>query len=158
MKNWILIVIMLTLQLALFAHKDTPIKLSKEGKLIGLPEKYSNAEFDRATFTLAINDKKIIIPECIKDFFKNYKEYDITFSASWYHDPGLIPYYIHMDIVTSENPYGCGVLFNLETLEIFQITKPEVKINERGQNMYLLNEQKISKECRKSILESITKR
>jgi hypothetical protein len=63
-----------------------------------------------------------------------------------------------MDIVTSENPYGCGVLFNLETLEIFQITKPEVKINERGQNMYLLNEQKISKECRKSILESITKR
>ncbi len=63
-----------------------------------------------------------------------------------------------MDIVTAENPYGCQVLFNLETLEIFQITKPEIKINENGHNMYLSNEQEISEECRKSILESITKK
>ncbi|HEY9084129.1 MAG TPA: hypothetical protein VIN73_12415 [Vicingaceae bacterium] len=38
MKNLILTTILLTMQLASFAHQDTPIKLTKEGKLIGLPE------------------------------------------------------------------------------------------------------------------------
>jgi len=94
MKKLILIAILLTLQLASFAHQDTPIKLTKEGKLIGLPEKYSNAKFDSLTFTLTINDKQIIIPDCIKEFFKNYKGYNITFSASWYHDTELSIIYI----------------------------------------------------------------
>lgn len=158
MKKLILIAILLTLQLASFAHQDTPIKLTKEGKLIGLPEKYSNAKFDSLTFTLTINDKQIIIPDCIKEFFKNYKGYNITFSASWYHDTELLPHYIHMDIFTVENPYGCQVFFNLETLEIFQIFKPEIIFNKDETNRYLFNKQVISEECNKSILDSITKK
>lgn len=156
MKSWILIAIMLTFQLPLFAHEDTPIQLSKEGKLIGLPEKYANAEFNRATFTLAINDKQIIIPECIKEFFKDYKDYDISFSASWYHNSELLPHYIHMDITTAENPYGCQVFFNLETLEIYQVNKPGVISKKGYPRFYTVNEQIISEECRKSVLNSIT--
>ncbi len=156
MKIWIFTAILLTMQFVSFAHKDTPIELSKEGKLIGLPERFSNAHFDSSTFTLRINDKQIIIPECVKEFFKDYEDYKIRFSASWYHDPELLPHYIHLDIVNAEHPYGCQIFFNLETLEIFQIHKPEMIFNKGEPNRYLFNEQEISEECHDMILNSIT--
>jgi hypothetical protein len=122
-----------------------------------LPEKYSNARFDRATFTLTINDKQIIIPECVKEFFKDYQDYEIEFSASWYHDPELLPHYIHMDIITDENPYGCQIFFSLETLQIFEINKPKMILMGNA-NRYLFNKQEISAECQENILNSITKK
>lgn len=155
MKSWILSTILLLLSIASIAHTDTPIKLSEKGKLIGLPEKYSVAKFDRSTFTLTINHKQITVPECVKEFFKDYKYYKIEFSASWYHDPELMPHYIHMDIVTAENPIGCQIFFNLETLEIFQIAKPVMKPKRNKPIQYLFNEQEISAECRKLIQDSI---
>jgi len=80
----------------------------------------------------------------------------IVFSASWYHDPELLPHYIHMDIVTAENPFGCQIFFNLETLEIFQIMKPEMSFKPDESIRFSINEQEIPEECRNSILNSIT--
>lgn len=157
MKIWILTAIILTMQMISFAHQDTPLDLRKDGRIKGLPEKYSSAQFDGLTFTLRINDKQIIIPECVKEFFKNYKDYRITFSASWYHDPELLPHYIVMDIVSAYHPYGCQVFFDLETLEIFQIWKPEIGLNKSVPNSSLSNEQEISEECHETIMNSITK-
>lgn len=88
----------------------------------------------------------------------DYQNHIITFSASWYHDPEILPHYIHMDIITAENPYGCQVFFNLETLEIFQISKPEMVFNEDKPNRYFFNEQEISDDCRKIIWNSISKK
>ncbi len=155
MKNWIISTILLLLSLASIAHTDTSIELSKDGKLVGLPEKYTVATFDSSTFTLTINNKQIIIPECVKEFFKDFEDFKINFSASWYHDPDLTPHYIHMDIVTAGNPFGCQIFFELETLEIFQITKPKMKLQKNKPNQFSFNEQEISEECRKSIHNSI---
>lgn len=158
MKILTLVLVFLSVQFNSFAHQDTHLEVESNGKLIGLPEKYSIAHFERSTFTLTINDRQIVIPECVKQYFKDYQNYAIVFSASWYHDPELLPYYIHIDIITFENPRGCQIFFNLETLEIFQILKPEIIFSEEGPNRYLFNEQEIFVECQKEISNSITKK
>jgi hypothetical protein len=154
MRKILLLSFLLTLQLMSFAHQDTTIELSQDGTLVGLPGNYSNAKFDIETFTLSINNKQIVVPDCVKEYFINYENYNIRFAASWYHDPDLLPNYIHMDIITPENPNGCQIFFNLDTLEIFQIAMPEV-VRKDGANLYLFNEQYIGDECQTAILNSI---
>lgn len=144
--------------LVVLSHEDTPIKLNKDGSLEGLPEKYSPARFDSTTFTLTIGKNSIVIPECIKDYFKHYKDYQISFSSSWYHYSETLPDYIHLDIVTEEEPYGYQIFFNLETLEILLIYKlEEMKYFEGKTYALFFNEQVISEECHDAISNSIVK-
>lgn len=152
MKNLIILIFCVLQSFALLAHQDTPIKLKDDGTLKGLPEQYSNANFDINSLTLSIGENKIVIPNCVKHLFMDDEIYQIHISASWYHDTELLPHYIHLDI------NGYQVFFNLETLEIFQIWNSEMVVIENQGNEYKFNEQEISDECRTEITNSITKR
>jgi hypothetical protein len=152
MKNLVIFFFCIIQSLALLAHQDTPIKLKDDGTLKGLPEQYSNPTFDLNTLTLCIGENKIIIPECVKSIFMDDQIYLNHISASWYHDPEFLPHYIHIDI------NGYEIFFNLETLEIFQIWRPEMLFKDNQENKYEINEQEISDECQTVILKSITKR
>ena len=136
------------------AHEDTPILLKENGKLVGLPDQYGNAHFDTSTFSLTIGNKKILIPDCIKDHFKHYSDYTISFASSWYHDTAMLPPYIHLDIVTKEEPYGYKIFFDLSTLKIYEIWNPIVTIDNKT-NIYDFNEIEIPKECQIKISEAI---
>jgi hypothetical protein len=105
----------------IFAHEDTPITLDSSGTLIGLPKQYGQAHFDKTTFTLRIGNKKISLPECLKEKFNEYPHYEFTFSASWYHEIDLLPNYINLKMISIKEDYGHEVLFNLETLDIIKI-------------------------------------
>ena len=152
MKKLLILAFCFIQSFALLTHRDTPIKLEDDGTLIGLPEKYSNPRFDLNTLTLCIGAKKIIIPECVKNIFMDDKAYLNHISASWYHDPELLPHYIQIDL------NGYQIYFNLETLEIFEIFRPEMVIAENQANEYKFNEQEIPAKCQTEISNSIEKR
>ena len=153
MKNIILIIFYFLQSFIVFAHQDTSIKLEKDGGLKGLPKKYDSASFNRFTFTLKIGKNSITIPDCVIGNFKNSTKYDISFSASWYHDPELLPHYIHLDIITEESPLGYQIFFNLETLEIFQISKPKIILKENQPSQYFFNEIEIVEDCKIEIFK-----
>lgn len=152
MKKLCYLILLLSLSLTAHAHQDTPIKLEKDGSLTGLPERYGMASFDRNTLTLRIGKNRISLPDCVTEIFSHLDEIDISFSASWYHDPELMPLYIHMDIHSAGASNEYQVFFNLETLEIF-----EINLVGFLPDQYSREEQDISKECQRSILNAIIK-
>ena len=155
MKTYLLAFLFLIAGLYASAHEDTKIFLTKEGKLVGFPKKYDNAEFDSTTFTLRINDKQIVVPECVSVYFRKYQNYTLNFSASWYHEQYVIPYYLCMEIVFGEHKKGFQILFNLETLEIFQISDIEYNFH-NSEPLPQTHDIPISRECHREILNSIS--
>ncbi len=151
MRNIILFLSLIVLPFSGIAHEDTPLKLMADGRLIGLPEKYDAAYFDMESFSLCIGKKKIVVPECLTAYFENYQNYDVSFSASWYHDTELLPFYIHMELVSADEPYGYELLFNLETLEIFKVSKGKVVLAEGRAHLYRSSTLEISNECQQQI-------
>ena len=150
---------------SVLAHEDTPIKLKKNGALVGLPEKYSPASFSTSDFTLKIKNRKIRIPECVTSFFTQMDNPTFSFSASWYHSNPILPDYDplpdYMSMIISSsfgNQSNVQVLFNLETLEVFEINILQENVTVDGTD-YLLyyNKQEISEQCRQEILNSISK-
>lgn len=156
MKVFILITLFVISGLNALAHEDTPIVMEDDGTLVGLPSKFGKAHFDTASFTLAIGNKKIEIPDCIKEHFKHYQNYTITFAASWYHDDIVwLPNYIYLNIKTDEEPEGYNIFFNLETLEIFDLWKPTLEKVAPNTLKHSSNEIQLSDKCRRKISESI---
>ena len=149
---------------SVFAHEDTPIKLKKDGTLVGLPEKYSPASFSTSDFILKIGNRKISIPECVTNFFTEMVDPTFSFSASWYHSKPILPDYkpfpdyMSMIISSSDgNQSDVQVLFNLETLEVFEINilRENVTIDGTSYSLYY-DEQEISEHCKQEILKSIS--
>ncbi len=142
-----------------FSHEDTPIMLKKNGALVGLPEKYSPASFDRSGLILDVGNKRIIIPDCVSRHFAGDRNLTFTFAASWYHCSELLPNYISLVVSSGQNQTDIQILFNLETLEIFEINKLQENVTVDGVNYSLyFNEQEISENCKEEIFNSITKK
>jgi hypothetical protein len=159
----ILIVFLIFCTTCVFGHEDTLIKLKKDGTLVGLPEKYSPATFSTTDFILEIGNRRISLPECVTSFFANMDDPTFSFSASWYHSKPILqdyeplPDYMSMVISSSnDNQSDIQVLFNLETLEVFEINILQENVTVDG-TRYLLyyNEQEISQHCEQEILNSI---
>src|SRR5690554_2194681 len=150
-----ILILFLLFTASVFAHEDTPIKLKKNGTLVGLPEKYSPASFSTSNLILEIADRKIRLPYCVTSYFSEFDDQTFSFSASWYHSkPNLpdyepLPDYMLMIVSSSvDNQSDVQVLFNLETLEVFEINilQEEVTVDGTGYSLYY-NEQEISKAC-----------
>jgi len=160
----ILILFLLFSASNVFPHEDTPIKLKKNGTLVGLPEKYSPASFSTKELILEIGNRKINLPECVTRFFSNMDEPTFSFSASWYHSKPILPDYEplpdYMSMIISSsvgNQSDVQVLFNLETLEVFEINILQENVTVDGTNYSLYyNKQEISEQCKKEILNSIS--
>jgi hypothetical protein len=99
------------------AHEDTIIKL-KGTKLVGLPEQYAPAEFDRETFRLRIGRHERILPPLLQGFFE--EPHDLRFTASWYHDSQTLPLYIVIEIRPKNKDFHFELLLNLDTLELIE--------------------------------------
>lgn len=162
----ILILLLFFSTSSVFPHQDTPIKLKKNGTLVGLPEKYSPASFSTSNFILEIADRKIRIPNCVTSYFTEMDDPTFSFSASWYHSKPILtdyeplPDYMSMIISSSDsNQSDVQVLFNLETLEIFEINmlQENITVEGTGYSLYY-NEQEISKACEQEVLNSINEK
>ena len=147
-------------------HQDTPIKLKKNGTLVGLPEKYSSARFNNSDYILEIGNKSFDIPECVTRYLTELKNPTFSFSASWYHSkpdlPGYEPLPDYLSLIASpkvSDQSDVQILFNLETLEVFEINIIEENVTVNGVD-YLSydNEQEIAESCKEEMKNSISKK
>src|SRR5687768_8645278 len=83
-------------EVSLWGHEDTTLKLDGK-RIIGLPEAYQPAELDVHGF-LQIGDKRLRFNPFMKEVFSDSRRYDIVISASWYHDPKILPPYMSLNV------------------------------------------------------------
>jgi len=88
------------------AHKDRPIELTSAGELRGLPKQYQPARLelsntDQGRVSLQLGKASTVFPECISQFFRRADRNRIWVTASWYHDPSHLPYYLNIRLEES---------------------------------------------------------
>ena len=103
---------------ALLAHEDTPIQI-KDGALIGLPVKYLPAEFDTTVYRIRIGNHAMNFDPFLKSFFD--QPHELVISASWYHEPEILPPYIALHTRPRKKDFSYEMLLNLDTLEVIYI-------------------------------------
>ncbi|TXE11854.1 hypothetical protein FUA26_07260 [Seonamhaeicola algicola] len=125
-------------------HKDSILQIDDKGNILGLPKEFNPSKFNLDKKRLLIKDKEIIFPECICNYFEQYKNKKITLLASWNHSKEIMPYYLSFDISDKNSNHGYRIFVDLETLELIYINKI---IRER--NRIHMPRIKIKKECLK---------
>ena len=137
------------------ANEDTLLTFIKDGKIIGLPSRYKNAHFDTLTYTLTVNNRRIIVPGCIRKQFQHIKVSELKFLGYWDGlPPFTLPDYLVLRLLSKEG--GFEMVFNLETLEIFEISNFNVTNVNKEIVPAQFEYQVISEECHQSILDSIS--
>ena len=101
------------------AHEDTLIQL-KGTTLVGLPNDYAPAELDLKAARLRIGKHEMTFSPFLKEFFQ--QPHDLRISASWYHEPTILPPYILLHIQPKKKDFSYELLLNLSTLELIQLT------------------------------------
>ena len=108
------------------AHEDSIIRLSGE-KLEGLPAKYQSASFSFRERRIVLGPISVVLPDCIWKRFGTIRETDLSFQASWYHDPSILPPYITVSIGKAPGKIGHELLLNLDTLAVISFRKVKVE-------------------------------
>lgn len=121
MKVVLIIITILLLNVSSPIHQDTPLKIDKNGNIIGLPKEFGNSKFDSEKGYLKINNKEIIFPQCVRQYFYIHNKPKLNLSASWYHSKDIMPYYLNFNISQSDKDYEYTILVDLETLELIYI-------------------------------------
>ena len=129
MKTFLILVSFLFITNTDVVHQDTPLQIDKNGDIIGLPNKYSPAKFDKSEKILIIRNRILVFPECITEYFEKHKNPKLNLSASWYHSKDIMPYYLNFDISDNKTNYSYTVLVDLETLELIYVNKVTRKGN-----------------------------
>jgi len=137
-----------TLQTVVLAHEDTLITL-KGTALVGLPAKYAPAEFDEKAFRLRVGGHAITLHPFLQTLF--YFPHDLHISASWYHDPKILPPYILLRIQPKTRQFQYEILFNLESLKLIHV---EIRLEHEDRSTQNL-ELAIPGEVRKSMDASV---
>lgn len=118
------------------AHQDRSITVKADGSLEGLPSEYGPANLHvefavektsglpiASSITLNLGKNRVSFPGCLTGLLQIRSTNQIFASASWYHDEGLLPYYLKFYFVApgyveSRWPPNQGyysLLFNLRT-------------------------------------------
>jgi hypothetical protein len=101
------------------AHADMIIQL-RGNKLVGLPARYSPAEFDTKSLRLTIGKHSKELSPWLKGLFE--LPHDLEFSASWYHQPSpTLPYYLLITISPKHKDFRYGILVALDTLDLLSV-------------------------------------
>jgi hypothetical protein len=118
------------------AHEDTPLQLSRSGTIDGIPSPFRLLHLDvkglgtpDARVTLSVGKRVTTLLPCAMKHLRALTVDDVVVSGSWYHEPGLIPYYVNIQFVdawrppyrTSRSYYS--LLFNLTAAEFIQASR-----------------------------------
>jgi hypothetical protein len=99
------------------AHVDTRVEL--EGtRIIGLPSKYSPAEFDAKTLRLRVGRHTITFVGILGTFFE--EPHKLQISSSWYHDRDILPPYIVFHIQPRGRDHEFAIMLALDTLRVIE--------------------------------------
>lgn len=124
------------------AHQDRSITVKADGSLEGFPSEYGPANLHvefaleersalpiASSITLNLGKNRVSFPGCLTGLLQIRSISQIFATASWYHDEGLLPYYLKFDFVDpgydeSRWPPNQGyysLLFNLRTAKLMRI-------------------------------------
>ena len=122
------------------AHQDRIIMVKEDGSLVGLPPEYGPAYLHvkfaleersalpiASSITLILGRNRVSFPGCVTGLFQIRSMSQIVATASWYHEEGLLPYYLKFyffDPGYDESRFynqGYSLLFNLRTGELMEI-------------------------------------
>ncbi len=105
--------------LKVHAHADMIIQL-RGNKLVGLPARYSPAEFDTKSLRLTIGKRSKELSPWLKGLFQ--LPHNLEFSASWYHETSAtLPYYLLITISPKHKDFRHGILVALDTLDVLRV-------------------------------------
>jgi hypothetical protein len=110
------------------AHRDTALSLQPDGTIAGLPAEYLPARLllDRdktgriVGATLRLKGGQYTFPECLVRTLDQNPRAKPGLAGSWYHDEGILPYYIWITMRSEERRPGLApphLRFNLRTAE-----------------------------------------
>ncbi len=94
----------------------------------------------------------MVFPKCMSHYFEVSSNQKMTLSASWYHYPISMPYYISFKIAKNDSDVGQKILLNLDTLELISIHQSS--ITKRGGLFY--ETITLDKNCSKDYDKGIT--
>lgn len=123
MKVLLILISILFLSDSKTFHKDSPLQVDNNGNIKGLPKEFVSAKFNLDEKYLRLNDKEIIFPDCLANYFTVHKKPNLYLFASWYHSKKTMPYYIGFDISQLDIDYKYTILIDLEKLELICIEK-----------------------------------
>lgn len=121
---------------SLQAHQDTPLKI-ENGKITGLPEKYSPASFDIKKQSLSVAGKALVFPDVLRRVFTfdanpdlfaskppkiEAHPYTYSFSASWYHEQvvGSLPPYMLITVTPPDAKIRFELLIDMDKLTLLE--------------------------------------
>ena len=133
-----------------FAHRDTVLKIEKNGTLKRLPEQYLPSVFDQKLLFLQVGKNRLDFPVCLAKYFEFDREYRLKIMSSWYHDNKNLPPYIKLEI-SPRNAFQYSLLLELDTLKIINV---EIAL-QHSPNSWSLHLVEIDAACRKSIERNI---
>ncbi len=130
------------------AHEDHILEI-KGDKLVGLPDKYAPAEISLKESRLRIGDHVMVFSPLLKSLFE--PPHDLKLTASWNHDPKILPPYLVITIQPKGKDFGYELLLNLDTLDLIKlsVTLRESENSERVLPIALSDKRK--EDIRKSI-------
>lgn len=140
MKQIIISLIALCFTYSCIAHTDKSIQ-QKDGRMIGLPEKYSPAIFNWETKILRIGGNQVNLAT-LDNIIPFEQKYEIDVVSSWYHDTSTLPPYIGLKLKPADQSFTYSLLFNLDTLELLKVSI-KYRIHQGKNAKYINHELKI---------------
>lgn len=103
------------LSVSAFAHQDMIIMQEGE-KLVGLPEIYEPARFNKQSMVLRLGNNSVSFPDCFRKFFVTKESELLVIAASWYHNSETLPPYLTISIGPNGILSQKAIMFNMDTL------------------------------------------
>lgn len=127
-------------------HQDTILHVSKGGEIEGLPQEYrpaylkvvAEAPSQDPRVVLRLGNHVVDFPACISVLFHLPKGQRMRVSASWYHDPESLPFYLVIQLPQRRSEWGpisgWSVLIDLKTAELLEVKSLSIVDSGRGQD------------------------
>jgi len=118
--TWLLTVLALS---HAFAHQDMVLQVSRQGEVQGTPERFGPIHIDRDLPVVRIGVREVTLPECVAQHFRPRHGKHMQVSASWYHDPAVLPPYLSVSFAADKKRswHSNTFLFDLETGALIQV-------------------------------------
>ena len=110
------------------------MELSRNGDIQGLPNEYQPAHLGLAKkgdaapeVTLRLGRAVVALPSCVSELFRRIPRSRMKLSASWYHNPEVLPYYLNVELQEQASKEGFfdgwSLLFNLGSGELMSLRR-----------------------------------
>ena len=105
--------------------------MSRTGEL-SLPDRYQPARLtipasENERVTLRLGASFVEFPECIARYFRRVPRRHVKLSASWYHDPSEMPYYLSIHLEEKRSKIGAfdgwSLLIDLDTVRLLTFSR-----------------------------------